>query len=164
MWLFMGNEIHAIKKDGAFLYRHYSTVSDMYNTPPLTEDEMFFFLLYDTAVDNLRSLAVSPIMAIHERMERARENGTSNKEDRRNLKRWEKRKQDYWGTRFSKERTKGAFLADISEYMAAPLSEHIALALRSAPGADGRDFYGETTPQAKENSNKIKGLLSLLQG
>ena len=161
----MGNEIHAIqKKDGSFLYRHYSTTSDMYTTPTLTEEEMSLFLLYDIASDSLSSLRINPLANIHERLQRARENGTSFKGDTRTLNKWEERPQDYWGDRFAKEKTKEAFLVDISTYLAAPLSEHISSALSSHPSVQGRDLFCKKTKEARSDQVKINGLVSLLSG
>jgi hypothetical protein len=159
----MGNEIHAIRKpNGCFLYRSYSTTSDMYLTPALNEGEMSLYLLYAAAKESLATLSVSPLGSVNKRLERARESGTSDRNGRRSLKSWEKRPQDYWGDRFAKEKTKKALLADISEYLAAPLHKHIAVALRGSQEASGQDFHGRETEEAQTAKAKIEGLIALL--
>ena len=133
----------------------------MYNTPPLDESEMSFYLLFDLAKHSLSTLCTNPLI-IYEQLNKAREFGTSAQNEKRNLAKWERRPQDYWGDRFVKERTKESFLEDISQHLAAPLSEHIYDALYFLPMARGRDLFGKKTKQAKEDQTKIKGLLSLL--
>ena len=118
----MGKEIHAIERPGKrFFYRVYSNVSDTYETPQLTKREVMKFILFDYAYSRLRSLSTDSLNIQH-RLANARKNGTSSIGDKRSLKRWDDKPQDYWGINFPIRKTKEAFLEDLEGYLQTPLN------------------------------------------
>ncbi len=154
----MGSIIHAVRrKDGTFVYREYSNASGMYNTPTLNEKEISFYLLWRYAWESGAgtSLASSAIR-IPERLSIAKKYGSSdgNNENRRSLKNWDRKPQDYWGKTFPKEKTKEAFLADVSSKLDTPFREIIK---------EEVSFGVKRLPFRKEEKRTIDSLVRLLK-
>lgn len=152
----MGSVIHAKKTKKGFQFREYSTTSDMYHTPPLTRDEMTLYLILNTALEY--GINSFNLPSIPERIERACEQGTSEREVKRTLDKWEKRPQDYAGKVFPVAKTKEALLEDIKESLQSSLYEHILSSLKYQEEIiKGIDRF-----KGKKNSGKIEGLIGIL--
>ncbi len=96
----MGESVHSITRQGRNSYRVYSTISNTYVTPSLTERELILFLLSD-ALHYGSNRLVNSMYTVGRMIEKAEK-----------LKRWENRPTEYWGWEFPRKRSKRAFMDD----------------------------------------------------
>ena len=137
----MGHEIHTLETRRGVMYREYSTTSGMYQTPSLTGDEMRLYLLSISYEGGLNATLLG--------IERQFQNVQSKSG-------WGKKPTDYWGKRFSKQRSKKAFLADTQERLDTPLRELLK------EGIDAFRNTGHDPESTTRLGNQADGLLKLL--
>ena len=106
----MGIEIHAKKqRDGSFLYRQFTTITDTYMTPPLSKDEFFLYHAYTRALNNGFASESYGVVTLTRMLKKAEEE---------NLPKW----QTQMGDKLTVGRK--AFLEEIVELLNTPLIFH----------------------------------------